>query len=498
MRCRNCDYNLWALKARECPECGHPFVPGEYEFVPGSVRYACPHCEQSYYGMAANGHLVPAEFDCVSCGRHIHMNEMVLFPAEGVREEQTQPECQPWLARAENGRLRSWFQTVGMALVAPQRLMRLTPVESSVGVAWWFALTSQFVYCGVGLVPIILFPLIMLAGMGPGGPGVAGMSGAFVGTFIAFALAIVFVIALWGVVAHGVLHLTGGTAHSIGRTYQAFCYGSGANVLAGVPCFGMHLLVSGLSSIWWMVSTILMLKEGQRVHGGRAALAVLTLPVLLLAGVLVLIVVLSRFSLGPTVVFPTSAPAPSALSGFAQLSKARTMSDALLAYVRHHDSQPPAHALELLGGNYLPDFDALLISDVPNRKKVMQIAGTRFADFEGLSLEEKRRVIGLATAGLPAKPVAHRMGDFVFTYHGISFGSPDPELWLFIVWPDVSTGGEEPGEVFAVGKADGEVDALDASSMAGALREQNALRARYRLPALPHPEEVEGPSTRPE
>ena len=90
-------------------------------------------------------------------------------------------------------------------------------------------------------------------------------------------------IAIWGAVAHGLLRATGNTAGTIGRTYQAIAYAAGANVLTAVPCLGYYL-----GWIWWVVSAVLMVKEGQRAEGWRAALAVLTFPALLLFTVLAL------------------------------------------------------------------------------------------------------------------------------------------------------------------------------------------------------------------
>ena len=84
MRCQGCDYPLWNLTARQCPECGRPFRPSEFRFVANSVRFCCPHCGQDYYGTGPVGHLVPVEFDCVRCHRRVHMDQMVLLPTEGV------------------------------------------------------------------------------------------------------------------------------------------------------------------------------------------------------------------------------------------------------------------------------------------------------------------------------------------------------------------------------------------------------------------------------
>ena len=60
MHCRNCEYALWNLTTRECPECGTAFRPSEYEFVPQSVRFCCPHCDHPYYGTGEKGHIEPA------------------------------------------------------------------------------------------------------------------------------------------------------------------------------------------------------------------------------------------------------------------------------------------------------------------------------------------------------------------------------------------------------------------------------------------------------
>ena len=80
MRCKSCDYPLWNLLARACPECGAAFKPSEFDFNLNAVRFCCPHCSQSYYGTDARGHLVPPAFACVSCGNAITMDDCLLLP----------------------------------------------------------------------------------------------------------------------------------------------------------------------------------------------------------------------------------------------------------------------------------------------------------------------------------------------------------------------------------------------------------------------------------
>lgn len=150
MRCKVCDYRLWNLPSRACPECGTAFRPSDYEFTPNSVQFCCPHCNQPYFGTDQKGHLVPRAFDCVQCGRHIDMDQMVLRPGEGVREEQTQQDRNPWLERRKVGWWKGWIKTVGLSLGIPTRLMRATP-HGRIGEAWLFAVVSNLIYYVLGM-----------------------------------------------------------------------------------------------------------------------------------------------------------------------------------------------------------------------------------------------------------------------------------------------------------------------------------------------------------
>lgn len=88
MRCKKCDYRLWNLPSRVCPECGQPFRPSEFEFPVNSVQFRCPHCNQSYYGTGEKGHLVPIEFECVSS----HQIQPKKRPAQGMALGTLAPE----------------------------------------------------------------------------------------------------------------------------------------------------------------------------------------------------------------------------------------------------------------------------------------------------------------------------------------------------------------------------------------------------------------------
>jgi hypothetical protein len=479
MRCKSCNYPLWTLKARTCPECGRPFAPSEFDFVPNAVRFCCPHCDQAYYGTDDRGHLTPRQFECVSCKTFIRMDDMILRPAEGVAEAQTIPSANPWLNRRERGSFRAFFSTVGMALTAPGTLMQRTPVEGGHAAAWALAVLVQFVIVAVAILPVTLL-MGGIAAVGGGGPGgVAFLAGWTFGYIVAvFAVAMI-VIVLWGATAHVLLRMTGGSLHGIARTYQALCYSSAANVLSAIPCFGFYF-----GWIWWAVSAVLMVKEAQQVGGGRASLAVLAFPVLLVVtcfGGYAVFVAWAMSSAGPTGGMTWAA---AAATGSMEYTEAQTVTTALLTYTGDHAGTPPPHALHLLVTDDLNAWDFVTIQ----ASTAMTDVPVGDTDLQSLSIAHKPAVIkaaDAAAAALPADVIAHRVGNFVFTYHGVDFNSAAP-LWIVILAhdPDVPTNATQA--IYYVGLTDGSVLPIPAATFPAQLAAQNTLRAQQ--PLAPHPD----------
>ncbi len=475
MRCKTCDYRLWNLQSRRCPECGTPFRPSEYEFVPNSIQYCCPHCNEAYYGTGEKGHLVPAAFDCVSCGNHVHMDDMVLLPTEGLEEEQTKVYKAPWLERRERGTIKAWLATVGMAMVSPMRLMRGLPRHRSTAPAWGFAILTTILTTLVSVTPFGLVPMYFAA---------TGVGGGTLQVLAVFGLAAVIVAAsvlcatvLWGLAAHGLLRLTGSTAGGLGRTYQALCFSNGANVVSAVPCLGFYF-----GWIWWVVSAVLMLKERQDVSGGRAALAVAPFPLFSIGGLMGLYV---WYLMAFLAAMPTTMP-------LAQLGNMETqfVLDAVREYADEHNGRGPGHAAELVAESYLSS-SMLVSSGSATRESQVPVAETTLTQF-GLEAESRaRRTAQAALEALPEGTVAHRLGDFVFTYHGVDLESSDPGLWLMILSPDPDANPPpRPTATVFVGLADGTVLQFPVSQLPAELAEQNALRSQDGLPALPDPTSV--------
>lgn len=484
MHCHTCNYPLWNLTTRQCPECGAPFAVDDYEFVPGSVRFCCPDCRQAYYGTTAKGHLEPRAFQCVTCGRQIDMNDTVLVPAEGVDERNTRADANPWLERSQLGAIKGWLQAIGMALVKPLRLMRGTPASSSMGQAWWFTVVTLVAGLLLAFIPTVAFVLILpmmasAASQGGGGPGALPlMAGAGAAMAIGFAIAVVMLMIyalLWGLVTHAMLRISGRGHGTLRRTYQAICYAAGANITLAIPCFGQYVAMP-----WWIVSAVLMVKEGHNVHGGRATLAVVTFPVCLL------VLLVGLYAVMIVAVFANASVAMQ--QGAVTNAETQIVVDALLAYAGDHQGRGPAHgallmtagdleAWEIVGGGTLT-----ATGDIPVGDKSME-------DFMVLPADLQQGLADAASASLPAGTIAHRVGDFVFTYHGIDLTAPDPGLWLVIASPDPDVNAVPPRMV-VVGLADGTVQSIPAGNFAFRQSAQNALRARRGLPPLPAPGQV--------
>ncbi|MCH7814003.1 MAG: YIP1 family protein [Planctomycetes bacterium] len=473
MRCKNCDYRLWNLRSRQCPECGTPFCPSEFEFLPNRVEFGCPHCDLRYYGTGPRGHLEPVAFECSGCGQAVHMDEMVLLPAAGVAEEQTAPPRVPWLNRAKRGFFSGWLATIGQALVAPGRLIRSVPVESSLPQAWWFGILCQLPVFVLGWA-VVMIPMLVFTSRQGGALSVVGFA-IGLGT-LGYLFAFMVFLTIWGLTTHGLLHLVAAPTGGLRRTYQALAYSAGANVVSGTPCVGFYL-----GWIWWLVSAVVMVSRGQKVSGGRAALAVLTLPIGGLVTIVGVFVGMSFYFL------PTVRPA---MTRAASLAETQVVLDAVLAHMTEHSGSGPAHAVILVADGKLAPFD-LVTFGTDTIEDDVPVGSITLADFGGLSSARKAIVAQQAVAALPDNVVAHRLGDCVFTYHGLDAGPDQALLWVVILAADPSVNAlSDPNREVYVGQVDGTVTAIPIADFPQSLKVQNAQRRQHDLPPLPHPDQV--------
>jgi hypothetical protein len=348
--------------------------------------------------------------------------------------------------------------------------------------AAWFALLTNGVFLALDLMlvaALILFTTVM-SGFRGGGSGIE-----FVVMLAGWSVGLIAMIGLWTLLAHGLLLITGQTAGGIGRTAQAICYASAANVTTAVPCLGVYL--SPIALIWWAIAATVMTIEGQRVSGWRATLAVAG-PPLVLVGLLVAGVIWTIAGLSTMVATAqaTIAQSPSIMAS-ARPIETQAVLDSLLAYGLNHNGRPPDHAARLvLDGQLMPA--QLLAGGSGTAISSPTVGGLPLAALPGGG-EGGIAAVDRAAAALPQGTVAYRLGDFVFTYPGIDLSRGDPGLWIVVCAPDLAAPGTNriAGATVLVGRLGGTVTPIAGTAFSAALAEQNALRAQYGLPPLPDP-----------
>ena len=477
MRCKSCGYSLWNIEARQCPECGTPFRPSEHEFAPGKVQFCCPHCDQPYYGTTAKGHLEPSRFQCVKCQAQLDMDQMKVRPVGGVSEHEAMAGYMPWLERGERGLFRSYFLTLGLSLIYPSRVMRGVPVASSVGQAIAYAVATTMMILTVGAFLPYWLQIWWYYSSWCEFYGFAD-SLAWIAVTL---LAVPGLVVLWPLSAHVVLRLTGRCERGIDRTCHAICYSAGANAAALIPCIGPIV-----GWIWWMVSATLMLRTGQRVHGARAAMAVALLPVCVLGGVG------GYYGLSSWVMYRYYNYDDYSSPQYYEQAATNQLLNALNQYAWSADGHGPHHSIELcLTGALLGSWDANsgdIFSQfgTSTRMTTIPVEDISLAEFLKLPTSQRLAIAGRLLEQVPSEIIAHRFGDFVFTYHGASPSGDDPNLWLVVMLPDPDINGPPaPASTVLLGTGDMTVEKIEFRELAERMNKQNEYRAAMELPPLP-------------
>ena len=279
MRCRTCDYPLWNLPGRSCPECGTAFSPKDYDFVPGAVQFLCPHCKQSYFGTTATGQLDPSHFACVECKEVIDVEDMALLPADGIEESSALRAEAPW-CRSGIGLFKRWLFTLGWSFARPEPLIQGIPTDRSASAGWIFYWINTLVIIVFGMLPFLVVIAFSIAGRGGGGrTGVTEllvMGAVVLGSIIATTVLTV----IWILLTHATLAVFGGCPFGLRRTTNAMLFASGPQILNAIPCLGLGCL-GQITPVWWAICAIFSVKAGQRVSAWRASIAVLW-PILLI------------------------------------------------------------------------------------------------------------------------------------------------------------------------------------------------------------------------
>jgi len=488
MNCRTCEYPLWNLKSRACPECNAPFAPSQFTFRRHSIAFCCPHCDQPYFGTGEGGHLDPRAFTCTKCGQPLHEDEMVLRPGPGVAEERTRYRPVPWLDPGIRSFLVRLVQTSFWALFLPGRLGQRLPVPERPLAAFGFAASAVLVM----LIPALLLVAVVGAFLPVGGfgPGLVAVT-------IVFGVVVWALIGLlpWAGLAHLALRMTGSNRGGFKRTLECLAYGVPACLPMAVPAVGLYL--TPLAVIYWTVVSTVMLRAGQRVSWGRAIFAAAVFPVLLAVGLglfIGLVVMPAYRSAMATMAAMQVAANPS--------QQAAAISSALHGHAGANAGAGPVHMSELLLSGAVTPPD-LLSGQTFRTDARGSIGGINLMHAGGATTGAIRAAVAAAR---PAGEItAHRLGDVVFTYHGIDLNAPvDPGLWTLVITTEptpfsVAAGrttvlapGSSPTArpALAAARADGAVEEIADADFGAALDAQNALRVSKGLAALPDPRQL--------
>ena len=464
MHCSSCDYPLWNLTGRICPECGKDFKPSDFEFVPNAVKFCCPHCQQQYYGTDEKGHLSPTEFQCVNCDAPLQMDQMVMLPADGLTDQQTIRIRCPWFERKKIGFFKGWLRTVGMAIRSPVKLISCTSANASGASAFWFAVLTAILFSLVNFVPLMVIGLsVFFNVIGGGLTSMLVMTLTYAAFWIGLMVLSTVAIFLWTVLAHLILKLTGETDHSYGRTVQSICLGAGTMIPAAIPCVCFYLSWAGW--MLWIVVAVFKLKIGQGVSGFRAALAAIVPPIATFVIVAGLYILLMFSFMGRMTTWMPPGP---------NFQETQDMVDAIVQYADKNNGQGPDHAIELIADGLISPA-AFIGATTQTKRADIPVGDTTLDYFHVLSAQREQEVIQDCIDALPQPTAAHRLGDFIFTYHGIDLSNPpNTKLWILMA---VQANNQEdlPQGTIIVGQVKGTMEIIQPGGFERSLTRQNTM-----------------------
>jgi hypothetical protein len=479
MQCKQCGYWLWNIQGRECPECGKEFKPSEFDFIPNSVAFCCPHCDQNYFGTDERGQLVPRAFECITCQNQIDMDEMVLRPRPGFEQKRAHQSSNPWQVRKESkSSFRAWLLTCWRAMIRPNDLVQKNEPDNEAfpaSISFLFFNNAMIMLLGVGLFVVLLN--IQESSFTRSDFGVESITGLLAGLFLlalAGAFAAFVVVAIWSVLTHVMLRLLAKPKGVQRDTLDCLCYSNGVTLMTAVPICGFYAL-SWVAGIWWPISAGFMLAKRHQVSIGRAMMAVWVFPIIVVIGMGCLIAYGVHQFQQQMANFSTS------------MVSTDSVGQTILKHINDDQTIGPDHVLRLMvGSNLHGTWEYELADQAPaDWGKGFQEGCNDLSTLiqQQSSGDARQAHIKHITDALdrlpPLEGAGYRFGSVLFLYNKVTTDKLDPALWLLVVWPRAS----HPATV-DVFFADGKTKSFAIAELIDAVDEQDVLRNKLGLPEI--------------
>lgn len=294
MNCSKCNYALWNLPGRQCPECGQAYKLSDYYFQPYKVEFCCPHCQHVYLGSGEKGQPTLPDDGCEGCGKPLQMDELIVRPLDSSQTallSSVSNPCNPWMMRSELGLFRAFFRTAMMSLFEPTRLARGVSLQNDAGMH-----ARRYFGCVLGvIIASKLLVSMVLVVFDPNSFNYFAFR--FVIEALVVSLLLTIGLMIQGLISHAVIILTSTWPVSFEVTRTAMYYSSTPVLIGVLPCccltlpadamivFGIGLpctLVIPLLMILWHLSIAsTMIAELGRASSPKAAAAVLAGPAIM-------------------------------------------------------------------------------------------------------------------------------------------------------------------------------------------------------------------------
>ncbi|MCC7409629.1 MAG: hypothetical protein IT442_16310 [Phycisphaeraceae bacterium] len=203
-------------------------------------------------------------------------------------------------------------------------------------------------------------------------------------------------------------------------------------------------------------------------------------------------VILAIFVMVVLIILSGHAPrADAARDRVRQMSATRGLAVALNSYALDHDGHGPVHSIEMFGlyTDTDPDYCGFVLPASDATPDAILVDSMTFRDFVALPQAKRDQHQAAMAAAMPKNVIAHRLGNFVFTYHGLDFRTAPPEAWTIILHCGPQKNWPHPIPL-CVGCVNGRLKQFEPEAFPHELETQNRLRATLSLAPLPDPRTV--------